>query len=136
MQLFRPTWLIVFLAGCQLAISAAGDGLHFLPGMGHFEVLPCGCCMWNGAPRDDWSPRAPVLPDEQGFSSERGLPGEIAGPDDCPICRLVSMSRDRGAPVGWLAGSILCGEVSILPPQIVLSPRATLCSARAPPVLG
>lgn len=136
MQPFRPSWLVVLLAGCQLAISAAGEGLHFLPGMGHFEQTPGGYCLWNGAPRHDWTPCAPVLPGDPQLSSEHGLPGEIAGPSDCPICRVISLSFSRGPALGWLSGAILCGQVSIPPPQIVLSCRATLYGARAPPVLG
>ena len=136
MKRVRHPWLAIALASLHLLLTTVGEALHFLPGMGHYEQMPCGVCLWLGAGHDDM-PSCEDLPvDSEHAAIARGHgqdTDEILGEDECPICHLVSMAYARNAAVCWLSPLTLCGEAhAVLPPVVALS-TVTHCDARAPP---
>lgn len=128
----RHLALVLFVAGLHLAVSVGGEALHYIPGMGHFEEMSCGVCVWKGAPRHDPAPWHPLAPDGELGQPERS-PGEVLGADECPICHLISQAGDRARAVCWLPALEFLGSSHVLAPPAVAAACVSPYGARAPP---
>lgn len=131
----RFRYLAVFIACLHLVQATAGEALHLLPGMGHFEEMPCGNCLWNGGA--DYRAQVPLPRDPAGeFRALGSVPGEVLGADECPICLLVTLSGKReSAPSLPADGTLFAATCTSTPPVAALDVVA-LYAARAPPAEG
>ncbi len=127
-------YFVVFLALVHLVCVTGGEALHMLPGLGHFEQTPSGRCYWNGGARDlplpiDVSPAG-------AWQAPSRAPGEVLGPDECPICVLVGLAWNQGEMVSVVDDGYFHGLVYVLPTSVVSQDTVAAYGARAPPAAG
>lgn len=120
------------LATLHLAFYTAGEALHWLPGMGHFEEMSCGVCVWNGAPRQHDASDQPVEP-EGSWKSQQEDPGQVLTLDDCPICQLTSVVFNQATTVCSVITLPTCGQVYLIAVPSAPSINVVAYGARAPP---
>lgn len=128
----RYRLLVVVLAAFHLGTYTAGEALHLLPGMGHFEEMPSGICVWNGAPRQDRALCCPVEPSD-GWRSQEDQPGEVLGLDECPICHLTSLTFNRVLTTCSVIILPTCGQFYLTAAPSAPSFNVAAYGARAPP---
>jgi hypothetical protein len=132
MRRLRSRWIPIVLVCVHVALTTAGEALHLLPGLGHFESICGGVCMWVGAAEDCHPPAESNLPG--GAWSRLGdRPGEVRDGADCPICHLVSLAYNRTAAQAWTAPAPFCGHLPSAPRPRIAFCGLTLHAARAPP---
>jgi hypothetical protein len=122
----RCIWIVLALFS---AIAVAGDGLHFLPGLGH------DC-------RGTHRPLAALGDCHRSNCSEAGhfknLSANSVAPnsDDCPVCRFFTQSQSVPLTVVFeIDYRVVEGRVSSIRPLLV-DRVAAAYSSRAPPSLG
>jgi hypothetical protein len=117
------------LAAILLAISAAGEGLHDLPGCGHAVELPDGY-LFLGLPMER-SPGDGQRP--TGVGQPRGTPIPLRDAGTCAICEFFAHSPSSTATVTALPALDLLGHLAPAARMDVDLLRLLPAQARGPP---
>lgn len=135
MRPLAPRLVAAFLAATVAVVSGVGEGLHFLPGLGHAVRLPSGHLLCLGV---EWPGSAAAQTDSRGLRQERfGLPRTglppILAEDECAVCCVCANASQQARIVRLIWGNLLfcCLQaVDVLPRicQVVPAYRP-----RAPP---
>ena len=122
----RCIWIVLTLF---TAIAAAGDGLHFLPGLGHHcrEMrLPFdaqGGCHWSDC-------------GEAGHFKILSATSVASSDENCPVCQFFTQSQSVPLAVAFeIESRVVEGRISIIRPLLV-DRVAGAYSSRAPPSCG
>lgn len=132
MKSSRHFALVTLLAALHITLSVGGESLHFLPGMGHFEELPGGACVWKGLPRNVSYPGHLANPGGD-LGDPQGEPGDVLGEGECLICHFVAQLANRERASSWLPAFDLRGHVHFCAPPAVAAACVSPYGARAPP---
>jgi hypothetical protein len=117
------------LAAIFLAISAAGESLHYLPGCGHAVELPGGYLFLGlsipGFPS--------VGPRPTGISQPRGVPIPLRDAGTCAICEFFAHSSSPTATANAMPALDLLGHLAAAVRVDVDLVRLLPAQARGPP---
>ncbi len=123
------TWLIVALFALP---SVLGEGLHLVPGCGHFVdfaqgVLPVGCCR-----------PVTLLPLDGNQRLERFAPDflRVFQPGMCPICNFVAQAKQSAETVRIKSSRVLLALLPSPDSDDVTLDHSHAFHARAPPRLS
>lgn len=118
------------LAALLTLIAGLGEGLHWLPGMGHGLLVGDRVLLLGETPRDPLGglgSRACCT----GVPSDDSLP--VLDEDDCPICQILGLSFESGAPAALPAVDLLAAYSRAAPaPALPLAPA--VYQPRGPPL--
>jgi hypothetical protein len=117
------------LAAIFLAISAAGEGLHYLPGCGHAVELPGGYLFLGLSIQR--SPNVGQRP--TGVGQPRGAPIPLRDAGTCAICEFFAHSPSPTANVTAVPALDLLGHLALPVRVDVDLVRLLPAQARGPP---
>ena len=119
----RACRTLIWLLIAQLAlISGLGEGLHLLPGCGHYAKSPAGC-LWLGGPRS--STTGSDGPVRACRSQPPHAPPSLLL-NECPICSLLAETQRPSQGIAFLAAP---ETVAITP--LAQAPLSSLDASRA-----
>jgi hypothetical protein len=117
------------LAAIFLAVSAAGEGLHYLPGCGHAVELPDGYLFLGlSIQRSPGVGQSPA-----GVRQPRGVPLPLRDAGTCAICEFFGHSPSSTATVTAVPALDLVGDLALALPVDVDLVRLLPAQARGPP---
>ena len=113
-------WILLALFG---GIASIGQGLHFLPGLGHFPATSHS--VRHGCQGHDCSKRAWAPPGHNGPS--------FVGVHDCPICKYFALVKRVPMAARVLRDHTVLSEPPVLSLRLVSRQAARVYDSRGPP---
>ncbi len=117
------------LAALLAIIAGVGEGLHFIPGLGHAVLVGERVLVLGETPATP-SLGPPISPCCECSSGTGSLP--VLGEDDCPVCQILGASFAPAAPPPLLAVDVVARDTLAGLP-VAATPAPALYQARAPP---
>jgi hypothetical protein len=112
-------------------VALSGNGLHFLPGMGHSGCGHVELCSSNG--RENSFSDAHHHSDSHAFSTDCRATSSLNSDDDCPICHFLAQAKNLVLAIHFEGNSeFVCRYITVYSSLSFEAFRAAYHS-RAPP---